>query len=351
MTRSQELYVRACKVIPGGVNSPVRAFRAVGGQPVFVAAPRGPPVGRRRQGVPRLRLELGPLHPRTRARRGRARRRRDRQVRHHLRRAHRARDRAGRGRAGGVPDLREGAPGVVGTEATMSALRLARGFTGRPKIIKADGGYHGHADFLLTAAGSGAATLASPARPVCPPAPPRTRSRCRTTTSRGRGPASSRAAGRWRRSSSSPWPATWAWSCRAPATSRAPGALRRARRAPRLRRGHHRLPRGLRRHAGALRRPARPHLLGQDPRRRAPLGGLRRPRRRDGQGRARRSRLPGRHPLGQPLAVAAGLKTLELLRKPGTYEKLERLAAHLGDGLVQATHHAGVPTYCARLGP
>src|SRR5262249_58863300 len=49
-----------------------------------------------------------------------------------------------------------------GTEATMSALRLARGFTGRPRIIKADGGYHGHADCLLVAAGSGAATLGLP---------------------------------------------------------------------------------------------------------------------------------------------------------------------------------------------
>jgi glutamate-1-semialdehyde 2,1-aminomutase len=161
--RGSQLFDEAKRVIPGGVNSPVRAFRGVGGDPVFVARGQGPYlydvdgneyvdyVG---SWGPLL---LGHAHPEVLA----------------------AIEEAARsGTSFGAPTEREVrfaeqilklVPSMQkvrlvssGTEATMSALRLARGFTGRSKIVKIDGGYHGHADCLLVAAGSGAATLGIP---------------------------------------------------------------------------------------------------------------------------------------------------------------------------------------------
>ncbi len=150
-------------MIPGGVNSPVRAFRGVGGDPVFIAAAEGAFLidadGNRYIDYvgswgPML---LGHAHPEIIAAIVAA---------------------AGSGTSFGAPTEREVAfaellcrsvPSMQrvrlvssGTEATMSALRLARGFTGRHKIVKIDGAYHGHADALLVAAGSGAATLGIP---------------------------------------------------------------------------------------------------------------------------------------------------------------------------------------------
>ncbi|MBA3456122.1 MAG: aminotransferase class III-fold pyridoxal phosphate-dependent enzyme, partial [Deltaproteobacteria bacterium] len=161
--RSQEIFERAKAIIPGGVNSPVRACRSVGADPVFIAQGDGAAVwdvdGNRY-------LDLigswGPLI---------------------LGHGHRdildtIKEVMAMGTTFGAPTevevrfaetLRAAVPSMEmvravssGTEATMSALRLARGFTNRAKIIKADGGYHGHADCLLVAAGSGAATLGIP---------------------------------------------------------------------------------------------------------------------------------------------------------------------------------------------
>jgi glutamate-1-semialdehyde 2,1-aminomutase len=160
---SRRLLERARRVIPGGVNSPVRAFRAVGGEPVFVT--RG--AGARIHGADGREyvdcvmswgpLILGHAHP---------------EVLEAIIAA--ARD----GTTFGAPTEREvelaeelvrAIPGIdrarlvcSGTEAAMAAVRLARGFTGRPVIVKTDGGYHGHADALLVKAGSGVATLALP---------------------------------------------------------------------------------------------------------------------------------------------------------------------------------------------
>jgi glutamate-1-semialdehyde 2,1-aminomutase len=163
--RSRELFAAAQQVIPGGVNSPVRAFASVGGEPPFIRKANGCHLITE-DGValidyvgswgPAL---LGHAHP---------------EVVDAVCKA--ARDGLSFGAATAaevefaqriramVPSLREGMVRLVssGTEATMSALRLARGFTGRSKIIKCDGGYHGHADMLLVAAGSGAATLGIP---------------------------------------------------------------------------------------------------------------------------------------------------------------------------------------------
>lgn len=162
--RSQRAFDEAQKLIPGGVNSPVRAFRSVGGTPRFVDRAEGPYLydvdGNRYVDYV---LSWGPMilghaHPKVIAA---------------------VVEQAQRGTSYGAPTELETelarlvtrlVPSVEmvrfvnsGTEATMSALRLARAFTGRPKILKFAGGYHGHADFLLAEAGSGVATLGLPA--------------------------------------------------------------------------------------------------------------------------------------------------------------------------------------------
>jgi glutamate-1-semialdehyde 2,1-aminomutase len=168
--RSAALLDAARRVIPGGVNSPVRAFRAVGGTPRFIARGEGPYIidadGKRYVDYV---LSWGPLA---------------------LGHAHPAvvaalRTQAERGTSFGAPTEAEteladliiaAMPAVElvrfvssGTEATMSALRLARAATGRPKIVKFAGCYHGHADPLLVQAGSGVATLGLPDSPGVTP--------------------------------------------------------------------------------------------------------------------------------------------------------------------------------------
>jgi len=165
----QSLFSRAQKVIPGGVNSPVRAFRAVGGTPLFIREAAGSKIidtdGNRYIDYvcswgPMI---LGHSHPEVVAA---------------------IREAAGRGSSFGAPtELEIGMaerlvaafPSIEmvrmvssGTEATMTAIRLARGFTGREKIIKFTGCYHGHADSLLVKAGSGVATLGIPGSPGVP---------------------------------------------------------------------------------------------------------------------------------------------------------------------------------------
>jgi glutamate-1-semialdehyde 2,1-aminomutase len=162
-TKSDQLFAEALKHIPGGVNSPVRAFRAVGGQPFFVDKARGAHVwdvdGNRYVDYvgtwgPAI---LGHAHPKI---------------------IQAVQAAAADGTSFGIPNPLEvtmakmicsWVPSVQkvrmcnsGTEATMSAIRLARGFTRRDKIIKFDGCYHGHADSLLVKAGSGALTFGNP---------------------------------------------------------------------------------------------------------------------------------------------------------------------------------------------
>jgi glutamate-1-semialdehyde 2,1-aminomutase len=165
------LLERAERVLPGGVNSPVRAFRGVGGEPVFIRAAQGAWLWA--EDGKRYIDYIGGYGP------------------HILGHGHPAVTAAitealGRGTAFGAPTLREvelaetiaaALPAVEmvrlvcsGTEATMSALRLARAATGRTRFIKFAGCYHGHADSFLVAAGSGAATLGVPSSPGVPPA-------------------------------------------------------------------------------------------------------------------------------------------------------------------------------------
>src|SRR5215207_9229499 len=163
VTTNHELFARAERVIPGGVNSPVRAFRAVGGTPYFVDRAEGAHVwdveGRRYVDLVQSygAIIAGHAHP---------------AVVEAVQRA------AAAGTSYGAPTEREvelaeaiaaRVPSVdkvrlvsSGTEAAMTAVRLARGVTGRPKLLKFAGCYHGHVDSLLVAAGSGVATLGLP---------------------------------------------------------------------------------------------------------------------------------------------------------------------------------------------
>ena len=163
--QSDELFARACAVIPGGVNSPVRAFRAVGGTPVFMASGSGPYLtdvdGRR---YVDLVCSWGPMilghasPPVVEAVRAAAL-------------LGTSFGTATGGEVGLAEELVARAPVErvrlvsSGTEATMSALRLARGFTGRSLVVKFAGCYHGHVDALLAAAGSGVATFGLPDSP------------------------------------------------------------------------------------------------------------------------------------------------------------------------------------------
>ena len=169
--KSIELFEQAQKLIPGGVDSPVRAFKAVGGQPLFIEHGEGPYIydvdGNCYIDYV---LSWGPLitghaHPKV---------------------VEAVQQAALKGTSYGAPspleiELAERVMGLMpniemirfvnsGTEATMSALRLARAYTKRDKIIKFEGCYHGHADMLLVQAGSGVATLGLPDSPGVPAA-------------------------------------------------------------------------------------------------------------------------------------------------------------------------------------
>ena len=169
ITKSISLFQEAQRLLPGGVDSPVRAFRAVGGQPLFIDCGKGPYLydvdGNRYIDYV---LSWGPLitghaHPKV---------------------VEAIQDAATRGTSYGAPSpleielakrVMEFMPNIEmmrfvnsGTEATMSALRLARAYTRRDKIVKFDGCYHGHADLLLVQAGSGVATLGLPDSPGVP---------------------------------------------------------------------------------------------------------------------------------------------------------------------------------------
>lgn len=168
-TKSENYFKRAKQLMPGGVNSPVRSFSAVGGAPLFIARAKGPYLhdedGNRYVDFVASwgPLILGHSHP---------------NVIKALKTA------SALGTSYGAPckaeiDLASIVTGSFksidmvrmtnsGTEATMSAVRLARGYTGRDYIVKFEGCYHGHADYLLVKAGSGATTFGHPSSPGVP---------------------------------------------------------------------------------------------------------------------------------------------------------------------------------------
>lgn len=170
MSRNQQLFEQSQKLIPGGVNSPVRAFRSVGGTPVFFKRGQGAYVWDEddKQYVDYVGswgpMILGHAHPAV---------------------VEAVKLAAEQSLSFGAPTARELEMAELliklvpsmeqvrlvssGTEATMSAIRLARGFTGRSKIVKFEGCYHGHADALLVKAGSGALTFGQPSSAGVPP--------------------------------------------------------------------------------------------------------------------------------------------------------------------------------------
>ncbi len=351
-SRSEELFARARRVIPGGVNSPVRAFRAVGGQPVFIdhgagaylydvdgnqyidyVGSWGP-------------LIFGHAHPQVVAAVTAA---------------------AQRGTSYGAPTeaetrlaelVIEAVPSIElmrfvnsGTEATMSALRVARAYTGRQKIIKFTGGYHGHADMLLVAAGSGALTLGTPDSPGVPAA-----ATAQTLSLPYNDIAAVRAA-----FEQSPddiaavivEPVAGNMGCVPPVEGFLQG-LREVTRQYGAVLIFDEVMTGFRvAHGGAQ------ALYGIDPDMtclgKIVGGGL--PAAAYGGKRAIMELVSPAGPVyqagtlsGNPLAMAAGATQLELLKQPGVYERLDALTTALCDGVGAAAREAGVPVYQTRVG-
>jgi glutamate-1-semialdehyde 2,1-aminomutase len=348
--RSQAIFERARAVIPGGVNSPVRACRSVGVDPVFVAQGDGASItdadGNRYLDLigswgP---LILGHTHP---------------EVIETIAEA------MASGTTFGAPTeievrfaeaLRAAVPSMAmvravssGTEATMSALRLARGFTGRPKLIKADGGYHGHADCLLVAAGSGAATLGIPGSAGVPEGA----ARDTIVVPYNDLPAVEHALAAGDVAAVIVEPVAGNMGLVEPA-----GGYLEGLRALTAKHGavliFDEVITGFRvAYGGAQARyGVVPDLttLGK-----VIGGGL--PAAAFG-GRAEiMQQLAPLGPVyqagtlsGNPLAMAAGLKVMEILARPGTYERLEQLGKRLGDGLAAAAQAANLPACVNRVG-
>ena len=350
--RSKALFLRAQKTIPGGVNSPVRAFRSVGGDPRFIASGSGSHI-KDVDGATYIDYvgSWGPL------------------ILGHAPAAVKSvlLKQIPRGTSFGASTENEvvlaemicrAMPSVEkvrlvnsGTEATMSAIRLARAFTGRYKIIKFDGCYHGHADVFLVKAGSGVATLGLPDSPGVPPqdseltisVPFNDIETVQQTLEVNR--------------------AEIAAVIVEPVVGNmgtvpsAKGFLQRLRR---VTREHGALlifdevMTGFRLAYGGAQGlfKVKPDLtcLGKIIGGGLPVGAY-------GGNKEMMKWIAPEGPVyqagtlsGNPLAVAAGIATLEALKKPGTYRKLERLSSDLVNGLTRAAQEEGVPVQINRVG-
>ncbi len=350
--RSKALFLRAHKTIPGGVNSPVRAFRSVGGDPRFIASGRGSRL-KDVDGTTYVDYvgSWGPLilgHAPAAVRQALLKQ-------------------IPRGTSFGAPTENEVVlaemicrimPSVEkvrlvnsGTEATMSAIRLARAFTGRYKIIKFDGCYHGHSDSFLVKAGSGVATLGLPDSPGVPPL----ESALTISVPFNDIPTLQHAleANRAEIAAVIIEPVVGNMGTVPPAR----GFLQRVRK---LTREHGALlifdevMTGFRLAYGGAQQlfNVKPDLtcMGKIIGGGLPVGAY-------GGNSEIMKRIAPEGPVyqagtlsGNPLAVAAGIATLKALGKPGTYRKLERLSLELADGLAEAAAETGVPVQINRVG-
>jgi glutamate-1-semialdehyde 2,1-aminomutase len=350
--RSAALFEAGKRVIPGGVNSPVRAFKGVGGDPVFFA---------RGQGAYLYDVDgneyidyvgsWGPLivghaHP---------------EIVEVIART------AADGTSFGAPTEREvrlaemisqAVPSMQmvrlvssGTEATMAALRVARGFTGRDKIVKIDGGYHGASDCLLVAAGSGAATLGIPGSAGVTAAT--AKDTLTVAWNDATGMAELFAANPGQIAAVIVEPVCGNMGCVPPR----PGYLQALRT---LTREHgtvlifDEVMTGFRVAFGGAQAlyDIEPDMttLGKIVGGGLPVGAY-------GGRREIMERVAPVGPVyqagtlsGNPLAVAAGTKMLELLQRPGTYETLERSSARLVDGIAALAHEKSIPLTSNRVG-
>ena len=350
--RSKELFARANRFIPGGVNSPVRAFRSVGGDPVFIRSGRGSRMTDV-DGVSYIDYvgSWGPLilghapAPVKAALRGQisegtsfgASTENEVVLAEMICRA--------------VPSIEKVRLVNSGTEAAMSAVRLARAFTGRNKIIKFDGCYHGHADGLLVKAGSGVATLGLPDSPGVPPEA----SALTISVPYSDGDTVERVLGRNRSQVAAVIvePVAGNMGTVPPAK----GFLQRLRK---LTREHGTLlifdevMTGFRLAYGGAQQlfGIRPDLtcLGKIIGGGLPVGAY-------GGNRSIMDWVAPQGPVyqagtlsGNPLAVAAGIAMLKALKKPGIYQELERRSARLEAGLRKAALDAGCPVTVNRAG-
>jgi glutamate-1-semialdehyde 2,1-aminomutase len=352
LARSRALFAEAQQFMPGGVNSPVRAFRGVGGDPVFIERASGPYLfdvdGNRyldyvQSWGPMI---LGHAHPAV------------------LKAVTEA---AAKGFSYGAPTEAESelarlvidsVPSIEmvrfvnsGTEATMSALRLARAYTGRGKIVKFSGCYHGHADMLLVQAGSGVATMGLPDSPGVP---------AETTGHTLIAPYNDASAVE---ELFRTYPNEIAAVIVEPVAANMgvvpprPGFLEELRRLTQaygallifdeVLTGFRLALGGMQERAGIT-----PDLtcLGKIIGGGLPVGAY-------GGRREIMEQVAPAGPMyqagtlsGNPLAMAAGIATLKELRKPGRYAELERKAALLGDGLAQAIQQTSVPAQLVRIG-
>ncbi len=351
-TNSQWLFTKAQRLMPGGVNSPVRAFRAVGGEPLFIARGHGSRIvdvdGREYLDYV---LSWGPLilghcHP---------------EVVGAVERALRDGSSFGACTPGEVTlaeRIQEAFPSIErvrlvssGTEATLAALRVARAATGRDKILKFDGCYHGHSDSLLVKAGSGVATLGLPDSPGVP----RALAELTVSIPYNDIAALEEAFRRYRGELAAAIvePVAGNMGCVPPQ----PGFLERLRTLTAEQETvliFDEVITGFRVAYGGAQQlyGVQPDLttLGKILGGGLPVGAY------GGKARLMDYVAPA-GPVyqagtlsGNPLAVAAGIKTLEVLRRPGFYAGLEATSQRLVAGLLAAAQQAGVPLTVNRVG-
>jgi glutamate-1-semialdehyde 2,1-aminomutase len=351
-TRSEAAFEHAKRVLPGGVNSPVRAFKSVGGNPVFIEKAKGAYlwdidgnqyidyVGTWGPAI------LGHAHPSV---------------------IRRIQEMAENGTSFGAPTLLETelaecviqmVPSIEkvrfvnsGTEAVMSAIRLARAHTGRSKIIKFEGCYHGHADYLLVKAGSGAATHGVPDSAGVPAS-----TAAETLNARFNDLDSVQALLK-------AYPKDVAGILIEPVAGNMgcippePGFLQGLRDLAdqygaclifdEVMTGFRVAPGGAQERYGVT-----PDItcLGKIIGGGLPVGAY-------GGKQEIMAQVAPEGPMyqagtlsGNPLAMAAGLETLTLLKKPGVYEQLEHTSAKLGEGLARICESKGIPHYATRVG-